>query len=250
MEVKLAGEVAWVTGASGGIGAAVAEVLAEAGAAVAVGYLHSAAEAQCVVERCQTYGRPAFAVRHDVARRDSVDQAHQAIVSQLGAPTVLIHAAGQGMVGFFQDHSESEFDDVMDVHVRGFFHLAQVVLPSMLNRKHGRIVAVSSIWGQTGGALEVLYSAAKGAQIGMVKALAKELARSGITVNAVAPGAIHTKLLDGQLTRDEQKALADDIPMGRLGAPNEVAHAVKYLCSGDAGYVTGQVLAVNGGWYT
>ncbi|MFC7441542.1 elongation factor P 5-aminopentanone reductase [Laceyella putida] len=250
MEEKLKGQVAWISGASGGIGAAVATALAEAGAEVAVGYHQAEAKAMQVVERCRSYGRKAQAVQFDVSERSSVERAYQAVTSQLGAPTILVHAAGQGMFGFFQDFTERQYDQMMDVHVRGCFHLTQVALPHMLNLKQGRIVVISSIWGQTGGALEVLYSAAKGAQISMVKALAKELARSGITVNAVAPGAIQTAMLDAQLSSHEQAELADEIPMGRLGTPKEVAGAVVYLCSVDAGYVTGQILGINGGWLT
>lgn len=250
MKAKLAGQVAWITGASGGIGAAVAVALARAGAEVAVGYYQAETKAQEVAERCRAYGRKAQAIQLNVAERSSVERAYQTINFELGAPTMLVHAAGQGMFGFFQDYTEDQYEQVMDVHVRGCYHLTQVALPHMLKLKQGRIVVISSIWGQTGGALEVLYSAAKGAQISMVKALAKELARSGITVNAVAPGAIQTEMLDKQLSREEQSELAEEIPMGRLGSPEDVAGAVLYLCSLEAGYVTGQILGVNGGWLT
>lgn len=247
---SLSGQVAWITGASGGIGSAIALSLAEAGADVAVGYFRQKERALQVVKNCRGFHVKAEAVCADVTSRESVLAAFEQIRYQLGLPTLLIHASGNPQSSLFQDVTDEEFDAVMDVHVRGAYYLIQSVLPSMLKKKAGRIILLSSIWGETGGAGEVIYSAAKGAQISMAKALAKELAPSGITVNAVAPGAILTPMLKDQLEASEQRALAEEIPAGRLGNPQDVASIVRYLCLPESSYITGQVLRVNGGWYT
>jgi 3-oxoacyl-[acyl-carrier protein] reductase len=248
--MNLKGEIAWVTGASGGIGAAIAQKLAQAGADVAIGYRLGKEKALKVAEACRVAGVRVHAGFVDVRKRQSIMKAHGEIIACLGFPSILVHAAGNARFGLIQDYSEEDYEEMMDVHVRGAFLLIQCVLPSMIRAKNGRIVFISSIWGQTGGAGEVLYSAAKGAQISMAKALAKELAPSGITVNAIAPGAIKTPMLDAQLNREEQEQLAKEIPVGRLGSPEEVAVLVRYLCSPEAAYVTGQVVGINGGWYT
>ncbi len=247
---SLSGQVAWITGASGGIGSAVASGLAEAGADVAVGYFRKREAALQVVRECRNFNVKAEAVCVDVKSRASVSAALEQIRYRLGLPDFLIHASGNSQFSLFQDVTDEEFDEVMNVHVRGAYYLIQSVLPFMLRKKAGRIILISSIWGETGGAGEVIYSAAKGAQISMAKALAKELAPSGITVNAVAPGAILTPMLKNQLGESEQRALKEEIPAGRLGEPQDVASIVRYLCLPESSYITGQVLRVNGGWYT
>jgi 3-oxoacyl-[acyl-carrier protein] reductase len=174
---------------------------------------------------------------------------YQQICQELGQPPILIHAAGNSLFGLIQDVTDQQYDEIMDTHVRGAYYLVQAILPTLIQKKYGRIIIISSIWGETGGAGEVIYSAAKGAQISMVKALAKELAPSGITVNAVAPGAVETNMLREQIDDGEQEMLREEIPLGRLGKPEEVASLVKYLCLPESGYITGQVMRINGGWY-
>ncbi|MBA4494402.1 elongation factor P 5-aminopentanone reductase [Paenactinomyces guangxiensis] len=247
---SLSGQVAWITGASGGIGAAIAESLARTGANVAVGYRRSKEKAEQVMFKCRALGVKAQSIHVDVRSKPSVIKGYNEICEELGEPDLLIHAAGTSQFALFQDYKDKDFDEMMDVHVRGAFYLIKAVLPSYLRRKAGRIILISSIWGETGGAGEVLYSAAKGAQNSMAKALAKELAPSGITVNAVAPGAILTPMLHSQLTGSQQQELAEEIPAGRLGKAEEVASLVRYLCLPESSYITGQVLHVNGGWYT
>ncbi|WP_165875984.1 elongation factor P 5-aminopentanone reductase [Hazenella coriacea] len=242
--------IAWVVGASGGIGAAIAQSLARLGINVAVGYFANQELAEQVAEKCKKWGVRSQPVQVDVRHRKSIQQAYQFICQEIGAPTHLIHAGGQTHVGLIQDISDEDYDQIMDVHVRGAIWMIQSVLPPMIREKEGRIILISSIWGETGGAGETLYSTAKAAQLGLVKALAKELAPSQITVNAVTPGAIRTALLDHQLPLEDQETLAEEIPSGRLGKPEEVAAMVAYLATPAASYVTGQVLRVNGGWYT
>lgn len=247
---SLQGQVAWISGASGGIGSAIAIRLAELGAKVAVCFQHSSERADEVVLKCQELGGIAKKYHLDVKRGGSVQDCYRQVCWTLGKPTVLIHAAGGTQVGLFQDMTTEQYDEIMDTHVRGAVHLIQTSIPEMIRQRQGRIILLSSIWGETGGAGEVLYSAAKGAIQGLTKALAKELALSNITVNAVAPGAIETQLLFDQLTEEERVELAADIPVGRLGTPQEVASLVSHLCEPASGYLTGQVIHVNGGWYT
>lgn len=241
--------VAWITGASGGIGSAIAIKLAKAGVKIAVCYHRNKEKAEQIVTVCREGGADAVAFALDVTKEEEVKQIHQAIHFSLGKPDILIHSAGYTEVGFFQDASIDQYNRLMDVHVKGAFLLARTILPFQLQEKWGRIILLSSIWGSVGGATEVLYSTAKSALHGMAKALAKEVAPSGITVNVVAPGATDTQLLRQQLSVEELKELVMEIPVGRLGNPDEVATTVAFLCGQESSYITGQVIHVNGGWY-
>lgn len=242
-------QIALISGASGGIGQAIALALAAEGMQVAAGYYQNEQAAAQVVAKCEQQGVAAIAVRCDVSDRESVKAAYDRVVDKLGFPSILVHAAGISQFGLIQDMTDEQFDQVMDVHVRGAFYLIKRGLPALIQRKNGRIILISSIWGSVGAAGEVLYSAAKGAINSFTKALAKELAPSRITVNAVAPGAVQTEMLARQLDEQEQQALLAEIPMGRFGRAAEIASLVAYLCREEAGYLTGQVLHVNGGWY-
>lgn len=249
MSKDLSGQIAFISGGSRGIGAAVAMALADGGAQVAINYHHAREKAEQVADRCRQKGVKAMTVQGDVRFRSQVEAMADKVEQTWGAPAVFVHSAG--IVGeslVFQQVEDEEYDRVMDVHVRGAFFLIRRFLPEMVRNRFGRIIILSSVWGESGGAGEVLYSTAKGALNGMVRSLGKEVAPSGITVNAVAPGAIRTDMLDQQLTSEEQIALAADIPAGRLGEPSEVASLVRWLCRRDAAYVTGQVLHINGGW--
>lgn len=241
--------VAWIIGASGGIGSAIAVNLAKMGINIAVCFQSGKERAEEVVLACKQEGAHAASFSLDVSNEQNVEQVYEAIQYRLGRPQIMIHAAGHTEVGLFQDASVDQYNSLMDVHVKGAFLVTRKALPYLLSKKNGRIIFLSSIWGSIGGATEVLYSTAKAALHGMAKALAKEVAPSGITVNVVAPGATNTALIQQQLSEEEIKELAEEIPIGRLANPNEIASTVTYLCRQEASYITGQVIHVNGGWY-
>lgn len=161
----------------------------------------------------------------------------------------LILNSGNSFVGLVTDMQEDEVVNMIQLHMTSPFQLTQALLPSMISRKEGKIVFITSIWGEIGASCEVLYSMVKGGQNTLVKALSKEVAPSNIRVNAVSPGAINTSML--QFLEDgERENLIQEIPMGRLGEPEDVAHAVKFLLSDESSYINGQILSVNGAWHT
>lgn len=238
--------VALVTGSSRGIGRAIALRLAADGYAVAVHGNRSVAEAEHVCEQIRENGGTAKAFFCDVADSIAVSQLVEDVAQEFGTISVLVNNAGIAQQKLFTDISDSEWQRMMDVHVSGAFYACRAVLPAMIRARSGCIVNVSSMWGQTGGSCEVHYSTAKAALIGMTKALAKEVGPSGVRVNCVAPGVIRTDMLAGfdDSTLDE---LAQETPLCRLGTPEDVAAAVAFLVSKQAGFITGQVLAPNGG---
>ena len=231
-----------ISGGDRGIGAAAARAFYEAGFRVAVLY-HSNAEAAAALEK-QLPG--ITAVQCDVASRASCELAFRTAEQALGHVDVLVSNAGIAQQKLFTDITPEEWQHMLDVNLTGAFHLCQLALPGMIRRKAGRILTVSSMWGQTGGSCEVHYSAAKAGLIGLTKALAKEEGPSGITVNCVAPGVIDTDMI-AAFTAEDKAALAEETPVGRLGSADEVARLLVFLAGEDAGYITGQVFGVNGG---
>ena len=180
------------------------------------------------------------------ALAEVVSNAFRAAEQALGRVDVLVSNAGIAQQKLFTDITPEEWQRMLDVNLTGAFNLCQLALPGMIRRKAGRILTVSSMWGQTGGSCEVHYSAAKAGLIGLTKALAKEEGPSGITVNCVAPGVIDTDMM-ASFTAEDKAALAEETPVGRLGTAEEVAKLLLYLAGEDAGYITGQVFGVNGG---
>ncbi len=231
-----------ISGGDRGIGAAAARRFYHAGYRVAVLY-HSNADAAAALEK-ELPG--VVAVQCDVASRPSCELAFRTVEQALGRVDVLVSNAGIAQQKLFTDITPAEWQRMLDVNLSGAFHLCQLVLPGMIRRKAGRILTVSSMWGQTGGSCEVHYSAAKAGLIGLTKALAKEEGPSGITVNCVAPGVIDTDMM-AAFTAEDKAALAEETPVGRLGSADEVARLLVFLASEDAGYITGQVFGVNGG---
>lgn len=241
----LVGQVAVVTGASRGIGRAIAISLAQAGAAVVVNYRTQAEAAQTVVDACLATGAKALAVQADVTKPAEVQHLFVAATA-LGSPGILVNNAGIASAQLLLDTSIEQWDDLLRSNLTAPFLCAKAVLPYMMRQQYGRIINISSIWGISGGACEVAYSASKGGLIAFTKALAKEVARAGITVNAVAPGAIETDMLH-QLPRNDLYTVQMETPMGRLGSPDDVSHTVLFLASPGASFITGQVISPNGG---
>ena len=236
------GRCVLISGGDRGIGAAAARAFWQAGYRVAVLY-HTHAEAAAALEK-ELPGL--LAVQCDVASRASCEVAFHTVEQAVGHVDVLVSNAGIAQQKLFTDITPEEWQHMLDVNLSGAFHLCQLALPGMIRRKAGRILTVSSMWGQTGGSCEVHYSAAKAGLIGLTKALAKEEGPSGITVNCVAPGVIDTDMM-AAFTAADKAVLAEETPVGRLGSADEVAQLLVFLAGESAGYITGQVFGVNGG---
>lgn len=237
-------KVALITGASGGIGSAIARSLARQGYAVALGCRNTSA-AQQTADQIRQEGGTALVCPADVTDAVSVRSMAEA-ARTLGEIHLLVPAAGIAYQNLFQYTDEETYDQIMDVNVKGAYLAAKEVLPEMIARKSGSIIFISSMWGEVGGSLEAVYSASKAALIGLTKALAKEVGPSGIRINCVSPGVIRTPMT-APLGAETLDALADETPLCRIGTPEEVAAAVTFLAGNEASFITGQVLGVNGG---
>lgn len=237
----------WITGASRGIGRACALRFAHAGDRLALLYHHNDAAAAQTAADCRALGAQVLLLRADVADRSAVFDAAEAIRLELGLVDVLINNAGIAQQKLFTDITEADWRRMTGVNLDGVFYCCQAALPGMIHRKSGRIINISSMWGQVGASCEVHYSAAKAGVIGLTRALAKEVGPSSICVNAIAPGVIDTEMnaaLDAATTR----ALCDETPLERLGTPDDVARAAEFLAGPGGAFVTGQILGVNGGF--
>ena len=236
-----------ITGASRGIGAACARRFARDGWKVAVHYYKSEAEALALAEELRAAGAEAVPVRGDLSDPAQAARAVETAQQALGHLDALVCNAGVALpVQLLTDTTDDQWRRVMGTDLDGVFFTLRAAIPGMVSRKRGAIVTVSSMWGVTGGSCEAPYSAAKAGVIGLTKALAKELGPSGIRVNCVAPGAIETDMT-AFLTPEDRAALADEAPLGRMGTPEEVAEAIRFLAGEEARFITGQVLRVDGG---
>jgi 3-oxoacyl-[acyl-carrier protein] reductase len=245
---KLSAQVALVTGASRGIGRAVAERLAQEGATVVLNYVQNEAAAQEVYTTIQTAGGQAQLSRFDITQPDAVTTAVQQIIDQHGRIDILVNNAGLALDALLLRLKEDDWERVMDVNLKGSFLCAKAVARTMVRQRAGRIINLTSVVAQTGNAGQAAYSAAKAGVIGLTKTLAKELASRTITVNAVAPGFIETDMT-GSLPEQVKTGYLSLIPAGRWGTTAEVAEVVAFLAGPLAGYITGQVINVNGGMY-
>lgn len=237
-----------ITGASGGIGSTVARIFAEQGDHLLLHYFRSEHRIRQLVEECWQKGVIVHTVAADLSTYEGIEAVRAAMHQYGFYPNILINNAGTGLYQLAEDVTEQEWEQMMGLHLRSSFFLSQMVLPFMKRIGFGRIINVSSIWGEVGAANEVVYSTVKGGLNAMTKALAKEVAGAGITVNAVAPGAIDTAMND-HLSPQEKAELSMQIPAGRFGTAQEVASLIQFLASEQASYINGQVIGVHGAWW-
>lgn len=240
-------QTALVTGASRGIGRAIATELAREGWAVCVNYIQRKDAAEDLVQRLQAEGCSAMAFQADVADRQAVNAMVAATEAAFGPIELLVNNAGVAGQALFQDVTDEMWDRYMGVNLGGARNTIQAVLPHMLHEKRGCIVNISSMWGLRGASCEVTYSCTKAALIALTRSLALELAPSHIRVNCVAPGVIDTDMVQ-VLGQDTLRDLAEQTPLGRLGTAEDIAHAVSFFASEKASFITGQVLTADGGF--
>ena len=240
-------QVALITGASRGIGRAVATELSRQGYAVCINYIQSREAAEALAAQLRGQGREAIAVQADVANSGAVNAMVRQVEAELGPVTLLVNNAGISWHGLFQDMDDSEWDRTLAVNLTGARNTARAVLPRMISEKSGCIVNISSMWGLRGASCEVAYACSKAAIVGLTRSLALELAPSRIRVNCVAPGCIETDMVR-VLGEETREMLVEETPIGRLGTPEDIAHAVAFLASEKASFITGQVLTADGGF--
>lgn len=235
-----------VTGASGDIGSAIAEKFATLGYNVVLHYNKSEDKAVALCKKLKKINPNVSVERADLCNSSEINKMFDNIEKIYGHLDILINNAGISQIKMLCDVTEKEWQNMFDVNVKSVFLCSKRAYSGMVKNKFGRIINISSIWGVLGGSCEVPYSASKAAIIGFTKALAKELAPSGVTVNCVSPGLIDSKM-NGHLSTEELADFLEEVPLMRSGKPEEVAHAVAFLASDESGYITGQTLSVDGG---
>jgi 3-oxoacyl-[acyl-carrier protein] reductase len=238
-------QTALITGASGDIGKAIALKLSGKYKRIILHYHNNYETIVKVKDELERRGNDVIIVQADFSHKQGVNH----FLKQYdGAVDLIVHNSGSSYFRLITDWDDQDAEDFIRLHVTSPFLLTKKLLPHMITKKQGTIIVVTSIWGITGAACEVLYSMVKGGQNTFVKALAKEVAPSGIKVNGIAPGAIDTKMLN-EFTEAEKTALKEEIPEGKLGNPNEVANLVSYLASEQSNYINGQIISINGAWH-
>lgn len=244
--MNLTGKVALVTGASRGIGQVTAIELAKAGADVVVNFIGNEAVAQETVEKIEALGRKAIKIKANVGDADDVQAMVDEAIATFGHIDILVNNAGITRDGLLIRMKDSDWDEVLNINLKGVYLVTKAVAKLMVKQRAGRIINMTSVSGVTGNVGQANYAAAKAGVIGFTKTCAKELAARGITVNAVAPGFIETAMTD-VLPEKIKEGIAATVPFGRMGQPEEIASVVTFLASDFASYITGQVLNVDGG---
>ncbi len=235
-----------ITGASRGIGRAIAKRLAYDGYRIIINYNKSEKEAIELEREIRDMGVDAISIKADVSKSKEVTDMFKKISDKFKGVDILINNAGISSYFLFQDIDEEIWDEIFDVNVKGVYNTIHAALPYMLEKHSGKILNMSSIWGIVGGSMESHYSATKGAINALTKSLAQELGYSGITVNAIAPGAVKTSMT-GEIGKENLLTLTSEIPMGRLASAEEIAELVSFMISDKNSYMTGQIISPNGG---
>ena len=238
-------KIAIVTGASRGIGREVAKELAESGITVIANYNKSEEEAKKLQQELEEQNFKLEIFKADVSKREDVKKLVEYTIEKHGKIDILINNAGISEYKLFTDETDEDWDKLINTNLYSAFAMSQEVIPNMVHNKKGCIINISSIWGIVGGSLEVLYSISKAGLDGMTKALAKELGPSNIRVNSIAPGMINKKM-NSKFTEKEIEEIKEEIPLERLGDPQDIAKCIKWLIEDN--YTTGQVISINGGW--
>lgn len=236
-----------ITGASGGIGGAASLAFAKEGYRVALHYCRGMERCLKIYNKIKEMGRNAFMVSADISNAEQVKAMFEQVNGTFGGVDVLVNNAGIAQQKLFTDITESEWDRMFAVNMKGTANCSRIAVPYMVGQKQGKIINVSSVWGICGASCEVHYSAAKAAVIGFTKALAKELGPSNIQVNCVAPGVIKTGMTE-EMDEETIKALKEETPLGNIGRPEDIAECILYLASEKADFITGQVISPNGGF--
>ena len=244
---KLDGQTALVTGASRGIGRAIAKELARNGANVVINFARSEAEAVSLQTEIKTeFGKQAQIIQFDVSKEEEVQSGFDKILSSNEKIDILVNNAGIALDGLIVRTKSEDWDRTMGINLNGVFYCSKAVTKSMMKARYGRIINISSVIGLTGNGGQTAYAASKAAVFGFTKSLAKEVGSRGITVNAVAPGYIETDMTK-DFKAEQAQSLIAQIPLGRMGTAKDVADAVCFLASSESAYITGQILSVNGG---
>lgn len=248
MFASLEGKKALVTGGSRGIGRAIALALAEAGADVAVNYAGGEAAAAETAQAVEALGRRAIAIKANVGKPGEFEAMVKQVIEAFGSLDILVNNAGITRDNLIMRMKEEEFDQVIETNLKGVFNGIKAVTRPMMKQRAGRIINISSVVGALGNPGQANYVAAKAGVIGLTKSSARELASRGITVNCIAPGFIATDMTD-KLPAEMREQLSGQIPLARLGQPEDIARAVRFLASDEAAYMTGQTVHVDGGMY-
>lgn len=244
---RLFNKVALITGASRGIGKAIAIEFAKEGASVIINYSSDDKGAIETLEEVRKVDGYGIIVKGDISTFNGSKKVFEESFNTMGKVDILVNNAGVSHIGLFMDAAKEDFEKVINTNLLGAMYLTKHALSDMISRKNGNIINISSMWGEVGSSCEVLYSSTKGALNSFTKALAKEVAPSNVRVNCIAPGVINTNM-NSFLGEEEKKALEEEIPLGRFGNPSEIGKLAVFLASEDSSYVTGQIIRADGGF--
>lgn len=243
---KLTGKVILVTGASRGIGRAIAKELAKEGASIAINYSKDDVGANLTLSEIEELGGYGKLFKKDISDYNNCKELIEEVILAFGKIDILINNAAKSKIGLFMDASTEDIMELINTNLLGVMYLSKLIIPHMISKGTGNIINISSIWGEVGASCEVIYSTTKGGINLFTKALAKEVASFGIRVNAIAPGVINTEM-NSFLSDEEREELKAEIPMDRFGEVEEIAKTVLFLCNDECKYLTGQIIRVDGG---